>query len=593
MAARYRPVSLGDLTPIVDRRADGTMIVHAAQPLEPYPSRVTERLLHWAAVAPDRTLLAWRGGSLTYGDAVFATRALGQALLDRGLSATRPLAILSGNDREHFLLTLAALHVGIPCAPISPAYSLLSTDFGTMNHALGRLKPALVYASDANAFSRAIAAAVPAGVEVVSRGTAFDALLNTTPTTDVDRAHNAITPDTIAKILFTSGSTGLPKGVLNTHRMLTSNQQMILQALPVLAEEPPVLVDWLPCHHTFGGNHNVGLVLYNGGTLHIDDGRPMPGAFDESVRNLRDIAPTMYLNVPKGYEELARALRHDVSLATMFFSRLRLLFYAAASLPQRIADEMQAIAEDTIGERIVFVTGFGSTETAPMAICRPWATDAAAVVGLPVPGLTAKLVPSGGRLEVRVSGPNVMPGYLDEPDITRAAFDDEGFYCLGDAFQMADADDVNQGFVFDGRLAEDFKLLSGTWVIVGPLRLKAIAHFAPYVRDVVITGHGRNEVGMLAVPDVAACRELCPETAASAPTSDVLNSDAVRERMRALVASFAAGSSGSSTRITRAMLLEEPASMDAGEITDKGSLNQRAILERRAALVEALYDEQT
>ncbi len=597
---RYRAVRLGDLTPHAAWRDDGTLLVRARQPLGPYPSRFTEHLTRWALVTPERTLLSWRQGEeiarLTYGDVLAATRRLGQALLDRGLSADRPLAILSGNSPEHLLLALAAQHVGVPFAPISPAYSLVSHDFGMLKHALGLLAPGMVFVSDVSRFARALDAAVPADTEVCSarpfRGgrssTPFDRLLDSTPTSDVDRAHDAVSPDTIAKILFTSGSTGLPKGVINTHRMLCSNQQMILQTLPFLGDEPPVLVDWLPWHHTFGGNHNIGLVLTNGGSLHLDEGRPMPEAFNETVRNLREIAPTVYLNVPKGYEELARALRSDRALAERFFSRLRLLFYAAASLSQHVADEIQSIAERTCGERLVFVTGLGSTETAPMALCRPWGQELAAAIGLPVPGLEVKLVPTAGKFAVRVRGPNVTPGFWRQEELTRAAFDDEGFYSMGDAVRFAAPDDVTQGFVFDGRLAEDFKLASGTWVNVGPLRARVVSHFAPYIRDAVITGHDLNEVGMLIVPDVPACRSLSPALD-RATDAQVLRDGLVREHLLTLLDGFAARATGSSTRIARAILLEEPPSLDANEITDKGSLNQRAMLDRRAAIVRELH----
>jgi feruloyl-CoA synthase len=451
------------------------------------------------------------------------------------------------------------------------------------------MAPGAIFVSDTARFQRALAIVDPA-IEILTPSTISD-LLSTTMTSDVDRRHAAIAPDDVAKVLFTSGSTGTPKGVINTHRMICSNQQMILQTLPFLGDEPPILVDWLPWHHTFGGNHNIGIVIYNGGSLFIDDGRPLPGAFDESVRNLGDVPPTLYLNVPKGYEELVRAFRRDRAFAERFFERVQLLFYAAASLPQHLADELDEIALDTCGERLLLVTGLGSTETAPMAICRPWECELSSAIGLPVPGVEARLVPCDEKLEMRVRGPNVTPGYWRQDELTRAAFDDEGFYCMGDAARPIDAGDVSKGLVFDGRLKEDFKLSTGTWVSVGPLRTRILFHFAPYVRDAVITGQDRDEVGMLAIPDVDACRSLCADLGASAPLTAVVADDRVRARFRELLCTFAGSATGSATRVTRAMLLDEMPSLDAGEVTDKGSLNQRAILARRQVLVKSLYDD--
>jgi feruloyl-CoA synthase len=592
-SAAYRPVRLGDLTPIVERREDGTLLVRAREPLGQYPRTITDRLAQWAATAPDRTLLGWRAGpefaTLSYGDAMAAVRSVAQALLNRGLSAERPLAILSANSVEHLVLALAAQHAGIAHAPVSPAYSLLSTDFGTLRHVMDVLTPGLVFADDVSKFRRAIAASVPAATEVISSST-FAALRAVTPTDDVERAHAAIDPDSVAKILFTSGSTGIPKGVVNTPRMVCANQQMILEALPFLGDEPPVLVDWLPWHHTFGGNHNIGIAIYNGGSLYLDEGRPLPGAFAASIRNLRDVAPTVYFNVPRGYEELVRALRADRALAERFFGpRLQLLFYAAASLSQQVADELARIALETCGERLLLVTGLGATETAPMAICRPWESDVAAAIGLPVHGLQAKLVPVGGKYEVRVKGPNVTPGYWRNPEATHAAFDDEDFYRMGDSVRLADPDDVSKGFLFDGRLGEDFKLSTGTWVNVGPLRARIVAHFSPLLRDAVITGHGRDSIGMLIVLDIDGCRSLCPDLAADASGPEVAAHPRIRLRIAERLATFKAGAAGSSTRVERAVALDSPLSLDRQEITDKGSVNQRAVLAARPHLVDDLY----
>ena len=589
----YRAVRLGDLRPVIERDDNRSVRIRAAQPLGDYPRSITDRLVHWATVAPDRTLLAWREGAgfarLSYAEALRRVRGVAQALLDRGLSAERPLAILSGNDANHLILALAAQYAGVLHAPVSPAYSLVSRDFGTLGHVARVLTPRLVYAADAR-YAHALASIAAPGIETIDARD-MPALLETLPTTQLERAHAALEPDAPAKILFTSGSMGVPKGVINTHRMIAANQQMILETLPFLGDEPPVLVDWLPWHHTFGGNHNIGIALYNGGSLYLDEGRPMPGAFDESIRNLREVGPTVYFNVPRGYEELVKALARDRGLAESFFSpRLRMLFYAAASLSQHVADELARLAMQTCGERLLLVTGLGATETAPMAICRAWESDLAAAIGLPVPGVEVKLVGNGARYEVRVKGPNVTPGYWRDPERTAAAFDEEGYYCMGDAVRLADPRDVSQGFVFDGRLGEDFKLSTGTWVGVGALRAKVIAHFAPYIRDAVITGHGRDTVGMLALPDPDACRGLCPDLGA-APLRDVAAHPAVRSAIAQRLATFAAGATGSATRIERAVLLVDPLSLDDQEVTDKGSINQRAVLARRAGLVDELYAE--
>ncbi|MBI3512599.1 MAG: feruloyl-CoA synthase, partial [Proteobacteria bacterium] len=476
------------------------------------------------------------------------------------------------------------------------AYSLISTDFAKLKHVLGLLTPGLVFAADGARFAKAISAAVPRDTELVVTerppgdrpATAFADLAATTATAAVDRAATRVGPDTVAKILFTSGSTGLPKGVINTQRMLCSNQQQILEAMPLLADAPPVIVDWLPWNHTFGGNHNVGLTLYSGGTLYIDEGKPLPGAFEETVRNLREIAPTVYYNVPKGFEMLVPYLRAEPALRQTFFSRVQMLFYAGAGLSQYVWDDLDALAVETCGERIMMVTGLGATETAPYAICANWETGRSGHIGVPAPGLELKLVPSGDKLEARVRGPNVFPGYWRQPELSRACFDAEGFWCMGDAVRFVDDREPGRGLVFDGRLSEDFKLSSGTWVSVGPLRAAFIQHFAPLVRDVVIAGHDRGAIGVLIFPDLEACRALCPNDATATPDA-LIDHPAVRARFQTLLDGFARASTGSASRVVRAILLAVPPSIDAHEMTDKGSINQRAVLAHRAGLVEGLY----
>ena len=599
--APTRAVRLGPQDVNVERRADGTMILRAQAPLGPYPAKLTERLDHWAKVAPDRVFMAERdarGGwrTVTYAQAREQARAVGAALIARKLSAERPIAILSGHSIDHALLELGALYVGVPHAPISPAYSLVSGDFARLRAIIALITPGLVFASDGMAFGRAIDAVVPKDVEIVvganppagRRATLF-ADLRAQDEPAVEAAHAAVGPDTIAKFLFTSGSTGTPKCVINTQRMWCANQVMLRQGLAYFEDEPPVIVDWAPWHHTAGGNHDVGLVLYNGGTFYIDDGKPMPGAIEETVRNLREIAPTWYFTVPKGYEALLPHLKADAELRRTFFSRLKVLWFAGAGIAQHVFDEIQKLAVETCGERILFLTGFGSTETAPCALARTWATDNAANMGLPAAGMELKLVPFEGKLEARVRGPNITPGYWRQPEYTAQAFDDEGFYRLGDTFKFADPNDPKQGLLFDGRIAEDFKLSTGTWVSVGPLRAQFIDACAPYVRDVVFAGRDRDDITALVFPDVEACRRLGPHKPADAPAAEIIERFEVRQHFAALLTKMTRASTGSSNRIARIMLCTEPPSMDRGEMTDKGSINQRAVLSNRAALVEELY----
>ncbi len=569
------------------RRADGCLLVTPEGRLGAYPRRMTERLEHWAAVAPERTLIARRGPDgdwrrISYGTMLGRVRAVGQALLDRGLSAERPLAMLSGNCLDQAVLTLAALHVGVPVAPVSPSYSLLAKDFAKLRHCLALLTPGLVFANDRARFAEAIAAAVPAGTEVLDAD-GFAALLATAPTGAVERAAASVDPDAPAKILFTSGSTGQPKGVVNTQRMLCSNQQMLLEAFPFMGEEPPVLLDWLPWHHTFGGNHNTGLVLYNGGTLYMDDGRPVPGGFAESLRNLREIATSIYFNVPRGFEEVVHHLQQDAALRRVFFSKVRMMFYSAAGLPQHVWDALDRMALAERGEKIPMITGLGATETAPFALCVREEFSESGAVGLPVPGLELKLAPVGDKMEARVRGPSITPGYWRNPEATAAAFDEEGWYRFGDALVPLDPADLHKGFRFDGRITEDFKLSTGTWVSVGPLRAKLIAGLAPYVKDVVLAAPDRDTLAAILIPEPEAVARLVPKG------GDAATHPGLRAELAARLAVLARDATGSSQRVLRAALLTAPLSLDAGEITDKGSLNQRAVLARRAALVDQLY----
>jgi feruloyl-CoA synthase len=604
MSAKHFPIrkiALGPSDTVLDRRGDGTILIRSARSLGPYPDKLTERLVHWARETPGRTFLAKRdaGGAwrtLAYAQTLALVRALGQALLDRGLGAERPLAILSGNDLEHALLALAAMHVGVPYSPISPAYSLISTDHANLRYILELLQPGLVFTANGERYASAIAAALPRDCELVVTeavprnrdATQFSGLLEQPATKGVDDAYAVVCPDTVAKILFTSGSTGQPKGVINTQRMLCSNQEMLATTLPSLREVPPVLVDWLPWNHTFGANHNFGLVLYNGGTLYIDDGRPVPGLFEDTVRNLREIAPTVYFNVPRGFEELATYLKREPALREKFFSRVGMLFYAGAGLPQPVWDAFEDLAVQTRGERILWITGLGATETAPLATCANWEAGRAGMIGLPVPGLEMKLAPAGDKFEARFRGPNITPGYWRQPELTCTAFDEEGYYRMGDAVRFDDPDHPEKGLMFDGRLAEDFKLTSGSWVSVGPLRTRFLAAAAPLAQDVVVAGHDRDYIALLVFPRLDECRALCglPKQATA---SEIVAHELVRTRFQALLDRLVNEATGGTTRILRALLLDVPPSIDAAEITDKGSINQRAVLEHRAALVEEIY----
>jgi feruloyl-CoA synthase len=579
VAAKIREVRLGAVDVAVERGAGGTIRMRSRGKLGPYPAKITERLDHWAAVAPDRVFLAQREGGgawekFSYAEVREGARRVAQSLLERKLSADRPVVVLSGNDIEHALIELGCLYAGIPYVPVSPSYSLLSTDYSKLRHIVQLMTPGLIYASLEGAFSKAIEAAVPSGVELLFRD-GFHEFEKTKATSGVDEAHARVDGDTIAKFLFTSGSTGVPKAVINTQRMWCANQVMAHTELAFLQDEPPVMVEWAPWHHTAGGNKDFGVTLFNGGSLYIDEGKPLPGAIEETVRNLREVAPTFYFNVPKGYEVLLPYLRKDAALRANFFSRVKVLWFAGAGVSQAVFDEYRRLSADTCGEEVLFLTGYGATETGPFTIGRTWATDDASNLGVPTPGADLKLVPIAGqdKYEARVKGPHITPGYWRQPKATALAFDEEGYYRLGDAFVLADPDRPAAGLLYRGRTSEDFKLSSGTWVHVGPLRARFIEHFAPLVRDVVIAGEGRGELAALIFPNVESLQRLHKP----------------REKFSQLLESFAATATGGSTRIARAALLEEPPSLDAGEVTDKGTINQKAVLARRAKLVTELY----
>jgi feruloyl-CoA synthase len=579
---------------------DGGLVLSSPMPLEPPPDCVGAMLGHWATTAPDRPFLAERGreGSwrtMTYAQVHRAVRSLGQAFLERGLDPDHPVMLLSGNSIDNALVQLAAMEVGVPAAPISPAYSLVSQDLSKVRYIYDLLTPGLVYAADGAAFDRVLRTLDPervvVGVNPRDGDEMLSDLLTTPPQGSVEEATASVGPHTVAKVLFTSGSTGMPKGVKNTQQMLCSNQQAIVQLWPFLRDRPPVIVDWLPWSHTFGGNHNFNMILFNAGTLYIDGGKPAPALFETSVGNLREVPATMHFNVPAGYALLVPHLQADSELRETFFSDLDVLFYAAAALPQNLWKQLEELSITARGARVRMLSAWGSTETAPLATSVHFTIERAGVIGLPAPGTEIKLAPAGAKMELRVKGPNVTPGYWRQDDLTSAAFDDDGYFRMGDAGRLADADDPSKGLLFDGRIAENFKLASGTWVHVGELRVAAVAACAPVVHDVVLTGHDRDEIGLLIFPNLAACRDVVPG-ATEATTAEVLiGHRTVRETVTAGLGAHNESNPSGSRRIGRALLMTEPPNIDANEITDKGYLNQRAVLDHRAGLVERLYRE--
>ena len=577
-------------------RADGSVLLTSPQPLAPYPATAGEWLRSWAAAEAAYPCVAQRsaGGSwevLSYGEVLAAANSVGQALLDRGLSAQRPLLILSGNSIGHFLVTMGAYLAGVPVVPVSVAYSLQSKDHERLRVIAGLVQPGAVYVETVAPFAAAIGALAGDPLVIAGEGGqqehSLPALLATRAAVQ-EETPAPVTGASVAKILFTSGSTGIPKGVLTTHQMLCANQQMMRQAWPFLAEERPVLVDWLPWSHTFGGSHNMNMVLANGGTLYIDEGRPAPSLIAATLANYRDVSPTMVFNVPAGYAQLVPALEADHELAGQFFARVRLVFNAAAALPSALRVRLETLAREVTGRDVPVTGSWGTTETAPAATTAHFGYADGRCIGNPLPGVTLKLVRDEADVyEIRVRGVAVTPGYLSRPDLATAAFDDEGFYCPGDAVSFADPADPARGLLFRGRLAEDFKLSTGTFVRVGALRT-ALLSAAPVIGDAVITGQDRDTVGALAWLNPA---EL-PESLAGAQLSDepVLYSPPLAEHLGAVLAALNSGQ-GSASRIERLIVAAQPASLDDGEITDKGYVNQRRVLANRAELVELLYGD--
>ncbi len=580
-------------------KTDGSVYLKSAIELQQHPNRMTERLVYWAKKTPDKVFLAQKNSkdewdSLSYREAFQKVQSISQYLLKTNVSVERPVVILSENSIEHGLMALACLHVGLPFSSLATAYSLRSTDYEKLKYIIGTLTPALFFVQNGQQYQKAleaIAADIPvvAVTDKISNQIDFQEVTATVSTNEVDTAFDKINANTIAKVLFTSGSTGLPKGVINTHGNMTTNLQQITQTLAFMAEGDFVLIDWLPWNHTFGGNHNFGLTLYNGGSLYIDGGTPTPTGIFTTLKNLREIAPTTYFNVPKGFEMLITHLKADKELCRFFFSRLQLFFYAGAGMPQHLWDELEALAFETIGKRLLIVSGLGMTETSPSCTFNTQKNSFAGLLGVQVPGLEIKLVPDGGKMEARYKGNNVMPHYWRNEEATKKVFDEEGFLKTGDALKFLNENNPNDGLVFDGRIAEDFKLDTGTWVNVGILKAKFIAEAHGLIQDVVITGHDRSFLGAIVFLDLNYCKKI---TAIDANLEDYSRQPQIIDALQKSLNRFAQQNKGSSTFVKRATFANFNLSIDKGEITDKGTINQRQILSNYASVVEKLYEKE-
>jgi len=580
-------------------RPDGSILLRSRTALGPAVARTGDWLHHWAGTTPERTFLAERSGAgwreESYAATLEKVRAVGAALLARGMDGSTPILVMSGNGVDHGILALAAQYVGVPVVPVAEQYALVHGAHGRLREVIGLIRPRMAYVVDADQFGEALELDALQSVEIVASRphgrdvTAFDDLLRGDAGVDVDRAFEAVTPDTVGKILMTSGSTSSPKGVLTTHRMMCVNQVQLADALPFLRRRPPVIVDWLPWNHVFGGSHNFNMMLANGGSLYIDDGKPVKGLFERTVENLGLRTGTLAFNVPLGFGMLLKALEADAGLRQRFFEDLDLIFYAGASLPQDVWAGLESMALEVRGEVPLMTSSWGLTETAPSAMMQQEPAPRSGIVGVPLNGVTVKLLPDEDmRCEVRVKGPNVMPGYFNDPEKTQAAFDEEGFFVTGDAMVFLDADDPNQGMRFDGRISEDFKLQSGTWVRAAQLKLDLLSRLAPLASDLVVTGADRKEIGVMVFPNVA---ELTREGFELGEDGGLYACRLLQGEILRRLSERAREISGSSTLVSRALVLAEPPSMADGEMTAKGNLNIRKVLARRAALLDRLYDD--
>jgi feruloyl-CoA synthase len=598
----YRSIKFGSTDVHCETTSNGIHRIRSKEALRDYEPNLARLFRHAVEAEPGGTFIAERVGEpwkkISYEQARPKVDAIAASLIERGLSTDRPVTVLSGNSIDHALLMLACFTAGVPVAPISVAYSLQSQDHNKLKFIANLITPGMIYVADTEPYATALAAIDLDSIEIVASKnganleniTFFDSLFAAKPSTIVEQSIAAIKSETIAKFLFTSGSTGMPKAVINTHGMLTANQQQLSQVWPFIKEQPLTLLDWLPWSHTFAGNHDFNAVLKNAGTLYLDAGKPLPALIRETVRNIADISPSIYLSVPSGYSALLPFLEHDETLARKFFANLRLIFYAGASLSQDLWERLETLSVRTIGERVPMASSWGTTETAPLALAAQELADRAGVIGTPAPALEVKLVPSGNKLEVRVRGPNITPGYWKRPDLTQAAFDEEGYYKPGDAVRFVDSNDPSKGFFFDGRLAEDFKLTTGTWVACGTLRISLLATASPMLQDAIVAGHDRDFVAILAWLNAAGCQALIGE-GAPANLLELARHPKVREYVCSAIIRHNAIQTGTSQRIERVILLSDMPSIDGGEITDKGYINQRTALERRFSDVERLFAE--